>query len=388
MNGPPAPPVTFALAFHTWADAAARDFSWSADQMAHQLVHDSTVPSVVVSDPLRNHLGRVKRRALPPNRGFPAMARRSLVHPRRWARGDGVDLGAAQAYRHLDDWLVRRGGGGPRSVLVTCHPVHAAVADRRNWRDVVYFAWDDWLEYPPLAPSRDLYAWSYREMAERDVKVIGVSRAVVEHIGAPRSWVVPNGVAPESFHALPPLPQWIGEIRGPIAFYAGALEERVDVASLARTAAEMRDWSFLLVGPMTDPARFADLAAAPNVHIRPAVPRPQVLAIAAVADVCLIPHRETPMSRAMSPLKLYEYLASGRPVVASDLEPMRGVSERCLLVPCGASMTDRIRRAAQLPPQPEADRQAFLEAHSWSSRYQVWRTAALDEEADRNEVLS
>ena len=387
MSGPPAPPVTFALAFHTWADAAARDFSWSADQMAYQLVHDSTIPSVVVSDPLRSHLGRVKRRAVPPNRGFPTVATRSLVHPRRWARGDGADLGAAQAYRHLDDWL-RRSGGGPQSVLVTCHPVHAAVADRSNWRDVVYFAWDDWLEYPPLADSRDLYAWSYREMAERDVKVIGVSRAVVEHVGARRSWVVPNGVAPESFQALPPLPQWLGEIRRPIAFYAGALEQRVDVASLARTAAEMRDWSFLLVGPMTDPARFADLASAPNVHIRPAVPRPQVLAIAAVADVCLIPHRETPMSRAMSPLKLYEYLASGRPVVASDLEPMRGVSERCLLVPCGESMTESIRRAAHLPAQPEADRHAFMEAHSWSSRYQVWRTAALDEEADRNEVLS
>ena len=48
--------------------------------------------------------------------------------------------------------------------------------------------------------------------------------------------------------------------------------------------------------------------------------------MARAAQVCLVPHRETPMSRAMSPLKLYEYLGAGSPVVATDLPPIRGVS--------------------------------------------------------------
>ena len=379
------PSVAFAFAYHTWADAARRDFSWSADQMAVHLLADSSVLSVVVSDPLRSRLSRVKRHDIAPAEGFPRDRSRTLVRPFQWRRHDAVNMSAARAYSRFDRWLSRQAPERGATVLVTCHPVHAAVADRRHWRDVVYYAWDDWLEYPPFEGARPLYAWSYAEMTRRDVHVIGVSQAVVHHVGAARSTVVPNGVSPDDYRALPPAPTWFSALRRPLAFYAGALERRVDVDGLVRLARDLPDWTVVLVGPMHEPELFHGLSGEPNVHVRGAVPRQQVLAMAAAADVCLIPHRETPMSRAMSPLKLYEYLGAGTPVVATDLPPMRGVSERCILVSSGEPMAPAIRRAAAMPPQSDEHLREFFDRHSWDERYATWRRAALGFELPGNE---
>ncbi|GAB3048384.1 hypothetical protein GCM10027053_03150 [Intrasporangium mesophilum] len=376
-TAPAVPSVVFAFAYHTWADAVRRDFSWSADQMARHLLADDRVPSVVVSDPLRSRLARMRRRDIEPDRGFPDDPSRTLVRPLRWRRGDTTGMSTATAYSAFDWWLGGQVTDPASSVLVTCHPVHAAVADRTRWRDVVYYAWDDWLEYPPFEPSRRLYAWSYAQMARRDVHVIGVSKAVVGHVGSHRTTVVPNGIAPGDFHALPPVPSWFSELDRPVAFYAGALERRVDVDVLRRAARDLPDWTLVLVGPMHEPDLFRALSDEPNVQIRPPVPRSQALAMAAASEVCLIPHRETPMSRAMSPLKLYEYLGAGRPVVASDLPPLRDVSDRCLIVSPGDPIAPAILQAADLPRQTEAERSEFYASHSWAQRYAVWRSAVL-----------
>ncbi|MGV1028554.1 MAG: glycosyltransferase [Dermatophilaceae bacterium] len=241
----------------------------------------------------------------------------------------------------------------------------------------MYYAWDDWLEYPPLRQAREVYAWSYGQIARGGVKVVAVSQGVIDNIQPSRWAVVPNGVDPKSFQGLPRPPAWFFGLRRPIALYAGALEQRVDVELLARVARELKDWTFVLVGPMGLPEAFGALSGEPNVHINEAVPRREVLAMAAAANVCLIPHRETPMSKSMSPLKLYEYLGAGSPVVATDLEPMRGVSERCLLVPASGSFSAAILEAGELPPQTEESRQDFLKAHSWENRYTQWRAAVL-----------
>jgi glycosyltransferase involved in cell wall biosynthesis len=378
-RAPVAPQVVFALAYQTWADAVVRDMSWSADQMMSHLLADPDLSDVLVADPLRSQLARLRRRPVGKAEGFPEGRGRALVHPRRWRRWDGNGFSNLWVYRGFDRWLSGRAKarGLHQPVLVTNHPVHAAVADRTRWRDVVYYAWDDWLEYPPLQPARPLHLWAYRRMAELDTNVIGVTRAVVDNIGATRSVVVPNGVTPESFDDLPPVPPWFRAIDGPVAFYAGTLESRVDVSAVQAAAAALAHWTFVLVGPLRRPDLFSPLSTSPNVMVRPPVPRAEVLAMATEATVCLIPHRETAMSTAMSPLKLYEYLGAGAAVVATDLPPVRGISDRCLLVPPGAPFAEAILAASRMPPQPEAERRAFLADNSWSARYAIWRAAAL-----------
>ena len=62
------------------------------------------------------------------------------------------------------------------------------------------------------------------------------------------------------------------------------------------------------------------------------------------ADVCVVPHRLNRLTMAMSPLKLYEYLAGGRPVAASDLPAVRAVDPRIVLVQEGTALPTGWRR--------------------------------------------
>jgi teichuronic acid biosynthesis glycosyltransferase TuaH len=381
----PAPPLpmhisaVFALAYQTWADAVERDMSWSADRIAQHLLQDPEVKALVVADPLRSHLARLRRRQIADDAGFPGDQSRSLLQPRRLRRHDSFRwLPNVWAYTRLDRWLQKH--AVPRSerpILVSCHPVLAAVADRSAWADVVYYGWDDWLSYPPFRRAHALLSRSYEQMAARDVNVIGVSQAIVDRIGAPRQSVVPNGISAADYERLGSLPSWFGELSRPIALYAGSLEERVDVAAVEQCARDLPDWTVVLVGHLATPRHFTRLAASPNVVVHGREPRSAVLAMMCASDVCLIPHRRTPMSVAMSPLKLYEYLGAGAPVVATDLPPVRGVSDRCLLVEPGSPLAPAVLAAAALPVASAEELAAFRHENDWSHRYQFWRAAAL-----------
>jgi teichuronic acid biosynthesis glycosyltransferase TuaH len=85
--------------------------------------------------------------------------------------------------------------------------------------------------------------------------------------------------------------------------------------------------------------------------------------------VCIIPHVASPLTRAMSPLKLYEYLAAGKPVAATDLPPVSGVSERVISAR-PEDFVAAVRTALDQPRQDERDRREFLRSNSWDARHE------------------
>src|SRR5206468_2528417 len=116
----------------------------------------------------------------------------------------------------------------------------------------------------------------------------------------------------------------------------GSLENRVDVRQLNELSARFAHGSIVLVGPVQNAAHFAVLRGLPNVVIRDGIsPRSEVNGLIGAAEACLIPHVGNRLTEAMSPLKLYEYLAAGRPVAAVDLPPIAAVGGRVALAPPG-----------------------------------------------------
>lgn len=363
--------VVYALGFRTWADGMKVGYAFSPERIAVQIRDDPSVEWFLLVDPYRSWISRARRRSPAPV--FSTDPTRRLEHPYRLSRVEPMTIeGAVHAYRRLDRHL-RSLTVGRDAVLVTSQPVLAAVADKAVWRDVAYYAWDDFRGVPG---ARQVVQWSYEAMAVRGVNVVGVAQAIVEAIGSARSTVVPNGIAASDYEALPSPPDWFTDLTGRVAFYAGSLQARIDVHALVHLARDLGEgWTVVLVGPLQDAEALQPLMAEPRVQVRPAEPRERVLAMMRDADVCLVPH--LPETEFMSPLKVYEYLGAGTPVVATDVQPVRGLSPRCLLVPPGQALAPAVLRACELGPAPAAELTDFRALHDWTARYRVWRRAVL-----------
>jgi teichuronic acid biosynthesis glycosyltransferase TuaH len=151
--------------------------------------------------------------------------------------------------------------------------------------------------------------------------------------------------------------------------YAGTLDSRLDIARLLDLARVRPDAAIVLVGPLVEPEHLEPLRAAANIVIRPPLGRRELTGLVRSADVGIVPHVRSALTEAMSPLKLYEYLGGGLPVVAGDLAPMRAVDERVLLVPDGQGYAAAVDTALELGRASEETRLAFVEASSWGARH-------------------
>jgi teichuronic acid biosynthesis glycosyltransferase TuaH len=235
---------------------------------------------------------------------------------------------------------------------------------------VTYYIWDDWAAHPSFEPWWPAFEQGYRRVRDSGRRVCAVSDAILERArpsGPAR--LIPNGVDTAEWTEFAPAADWYTALPRPLMLYAGTLDSRIDVEMVRRTAVRFPQGSLVLVGLNPDPGHLEPLRALPNVHIRPPVTRPEVTAMIRGADVCLVPHATTDLTKAMSPLKLYEYLAAGRPVAAVDLPPMRDIDPRVVLCPPGGDYTEVVARALALGPADEADRLAFVDRHSWRRRH-------------------
>jgi glycosyltransferase involved in cell wall biosynthesis len=134
--------------------------------------------------------------------------------------------------------------------------------------------------------------------------------------------VAPNGVDPERFAGPRPRPGDLPNDGRPLAGYHGAIADwRFDWDLFAGVAAALPDWWFPLVGPV-DPRDAADvsrLARLPNV-IRLGERGPNALpGYVNAFDVGTMWYPRNPVTENAVPMKLYEYLAAGKPCVATPL---------------------------------------------------------------------
>jgi glycosyltransferase involved in cell wall biosynthesis len=166
--------------------------------------------------------------------------------------------------------------------------------------------------------------------------VVCVSQGLAEQVreaGAKRVLVAPNGVDVTRFEGLPSRAKARKEIgwdARPVAAYTGQLFKWKGVATFAEAAALMPDVRCVMIGGVgAELEEYRALAAkTPNLEVPGQLPPSEIPIRARAADVLVLPNtRHDKESREhTSPLKLFEYMASGTPVAASDLPSVREIA--------------------------------------------------------------
>jgi teichuronic acid biosynthesis glycosyltransferase TuaH len=370
---PPLGNAVFAFAYVSWAAANARGMRFAQDRLAARLAAEPRVPRLVLVDPPKWPPGRV-REALRGRPGFPLPGR--VVHrPLRPTRGEPVSLPALRRqYAALGRSIGRAAArhGLRRPVVITTNPLVAGLAELDWAGPVTFYATDDWTAYGARRDEWSAYHEAYGRIAAAGHRVVAVSAPIIERI-APRgpSLVVPNGIVPEDWPTpTPDPPSWLAELPRPLLVYVGSLDDRVDVEAV-RAAADAAGGTVVLVGRLLAPEHYRPLAGDQRIRILPPLPRAEIPALLMAADVGLVPHRRTRLTEAMSPLKLYEYLAAGLPVAASDLEPIRAVHWAVELGDGARGFGAATERAVSAGRLGEHERRAFLAANSWDARHRL-----------------
>jgi GT2 family glycosyltransferase/glycosyltransferase involved in cell wall biosynthesis len=201
----------------------------------------------------------------------------------------------------------------------------AALEARRRfgWR-VVYDCMDEWTSFPGMkAPLVDAERTLVREadlVTVSAARLLEKWRPVNEHVA-----LIRNAADFDRF-AAPPGERYLDDVPRPIAGYFGAVASWFDTALVAEVAAARPHVSFVILGGVFD-ADVSALASLPNVHLLGQQPYERMPGYLREFDACLIPFSVDEITAATDPVKFYEYLAQGKPVVATHLPEIEQFSD-------------------------------------------------------------
>ncbi|HEY1358064.1 MAG TPA: glycosyltransferase [Thermoleophilaceae bacterium] len=372
--------VVFTFDAISWDAVKRRGMCFPEDRLAEALIGSPEVRRVLISNPPRSLPVKLVKDRLRRRHPFPASDRARLHEPLRLRRRDPAGIGGLErAYRAYERSLRRAAAdmGLERPAVITAQPLLAGFADFDWAGSVTLYATDDWAVHPDFERWQGGFEEAYARVSRKGVRVCAVTQAILDRIDptAP-SAVVPNGIDPDEWTEPGPAPGWFERLPAPRLLYVGSLQSRVDVHAVRRAGESLDEGSLVLVGPLLDPEHFFPLGGAPHVHLQPGVERHEVPALMTAADVGLVPHVKSPLTLAMSPLKLYEYLAAGCPVAATDLPPLRGVDDRVII--SNGDFAAATSRALSLGRASESERKRFISENAWSRRTAQVLELALD----------
>lgn len=247
-------------------------------------------------------------------------------------------------------------------------PVAAPLLGRLGERGAIFYYQDRYHEFSHVDGGhlRDCLAKLARE-ADVTVATSAALLADLDELGA-SPVLVPHGVDLERFAATgSPEPADLAEFERPLVGYVGLIDDYLAFDHFLAVAERLERGTLVTIGRAN-----TDVGALEHPRIRMLGQRPHdaIPAYLQAFSCCLVPFRPGPLSEAVNPIKLREYLAAGRPVVSTDMPEVRPYAE-VVRIASGAegfaqAVVDTVQADVDDPGEVER-RRARVANESWDA---------------------
>jgi len=236
---------------------------------------------------------------------------------------------------------------------------------------VVYYCVDAFGEFRGY--NRELIERRERELLRRSDVVITTSEPLFEskRVHHPNVHLVEHGVdhrhLARALDEQTPIPADVARWPRPVFGFVGVVGDWVDVPLVAELARRRPDASVVIIGPRS--ATFGTAGLPRNLHWLGPREHRLLPGYLKAFDVGLIPFRQVPLTHNANPIKLYEYLAAGVPVVSTSLPAVRPLAGSVWLADDAAATAAACDEALRHnSPAARSDRSRLMIAHSWTRR--------------------
>lgn len=234
---------------------------------------------------------------------------------------------------------------------------------------VVYYCGDDFgslagVDHEPVLDME-------RELVWKSDLVFAASRHLMGKFPPRTARYLPHGVDYELFSRPAERASDLPSGK-PVAGFYGGLAEWIDAELLEATAKQLGDWEFVFVGQIErdQMPRFETLSRMSNVHILGPRPHDALPGYSQHWDASMLPFCANDQIAACNPLKLREYLATGRPVVTTDFPALEGYRDLVSIAKGADEFANALRSGLSEKKKAGKKRQQRVREEQWENRAQ------------------
>ena len=244
----------------------------------------------------------------------------------------------------------------------------------------VFDAVDNWAEHPSYTKlmSKKEILKNYVKISEKADLIFTVSEELLgfyNDFGRKNDlhWI-PNGVDFNHYNdqSLLARKNALSEIDKKVIGYMGTIQERIDIDLLENIAKANPDKVLALAGPVWPSVEAevnAKLAGLPNVILPGRIAFDDAPSWISRFDVAIIPHKIDDFIKSTNPMKMYEYLACGKPVVSTPGAGIEMFKDEIYIAKDGREFLENIEKALKEDnPERRLKRQEIVRPHSWGNR--------------------
>ncbi|MBI4744680.1 MAG: glycosyltransferase [Actinobacteria bacterium] len=191
----------------------------------------------------------------------------------------------------------------------------------------------------------------------------------VEKIRKEGVYYLPNGVNLDKFKQTYPVPAEYKKLGNrPVVLYVGAIKDWFDVDLIREAASKLNDYAFVFIGPTG--SNFNLFNNLSNVYLLGPKSPDEIVAYIQHANVGIIPFKKNVLTDSISPIKLFEYLASGLSVVSVALDEVTALGLPVFTFSSKDQFCSGIKDAVENPP-PKSLLKNSVKDHTWENRFEL-----------------